>query len=111
MIARLWRGWVATADAAAYASYIESTGIAEYTASPGNLGASMLLRDLPDGRTEVITLSFWMSIEAIKGFAGPDPEQAVFYPEDDRYLVGRETTVTHFDVPIHRPAARHVRGH
>ena len=35
MIARLWRGRVATADAAAYVRYIESTGIAEYTASPG----------------------------------------------------------------------------
>jgi hypothetical protein len=23
----------------------------------------------------------------------------VFYPEDDRYLIDRETTVEHFDVP------------
>lgn len=105
MIARIWRGWVATADAPAYVRYIDATGIAEYTATPGNLGASMLLRDLPDGRTEVITLSFWISMEAIKGFAGPDPDQAVFYPEDDGFLVGRETTVTHFEVPIHRSAA------
>jgi heme-degrading monooxygenase HmoA len=58
----------------------------------------MLSRDLPDGRTEVITLSLWESAEAIRGFAGDDIEQAVFYPEDERYLVDRETTVTHFDV-------------
>ena len=111
MIARLWRGRVATADAAAYVRYIESTGIAEYTASPGNLGASMLVRDLADGRTEVVTLSFWTTMEAIRGFAGRDPEQAVFYPEDDRYLIERDTTVTHWDVPIHLPADRHEAGH
>jgi hypothetical protein len=45
-----------------------------------------------------VTLSFWDSREVIHGFAGDDIEQAVFYPEDDRYLVDRETTVTHYEV-------------
>ena len=98
MIARMWRGWVRTADRAAYVDYIESTGMAEYRATPGNEGAWMLARDLGDGRTEIVTLSFWASRDAIGGFAGDDIEQAVFYPEDERFLVDRETTVTHFDV-------------
>ncbi len=34
----------------------------------------------------------------IHGFAGEDISRAVFYPEDDRYLVQREDTVTHFEV-------------
>jgi hypothetical protein len=38
-------------------------------------------------------------MEAVKRFAGDDPSQAVFYPEDDDFLVDRETTVTHFKVP------------
>jgi hypothetical protein len=94
----MWRGWVRTADRAAYVDYIESTGMAEYRATPGNQGAWMLARDLGDGRTEIVTLSFWVSRDAIRGFAGDDIEQAVFYPEDERFLVDRETTVTHFDV-------------
>lgn len=98
MIARMWRGWVRTADRAAYVDYIESTGMAEYRATPGNQGAWMLARDLDDGRTEIVTLSFWASRDAIRGFAGDDIEQAVFYPDDERFLVDRETTVTHFDV-------------
>ena len=98
MIARVWRGWVATADTEAYVRYIEATGIAAYTATPGNRGAWMLTRGLDDGRTEIVTLSFWTSLDAVKAFAGPDPGQAVFYPEDDRYLVDRETTVTHFEI-------------
>ena len=101
MIARIWRGWVRTEDRAAYAAYIDETGIAHYRRTPGNEGAHMLLRDLDDGRTEVVTLSFWTSYDAIREFAGDDVSAAVFYPEDDRYLVDREVTVTHFEV--HEP--------
>lgn len=98
MIGRIWRGWVRTEDRAAYVDYIERTGLAGYRDTPGNQGAWMLARDLGDGRTEIVTLSFWTAREAIRGFAGDDIDQAVFYPEDDRYLVDRETTVTHYDV-------------
>jgi len=98
MIARTWRGWVRTEDRAAYVDYIERTGMAGYRATPGNQGAWMLARDLDDGRTEIVTLSFWTSVEAIRGFAGDDIGRAVFYPEDDRFLVDREATVTHHEV-------------
>lgn len=105
MICRQWRGWVATPDTEAYVRYIDETGMAAYAATPGNLGAYMLTRDLGDGRTEVVTISFWTSMEAVRAFAGADPERAVFYPEDDRFLVDRETTVSHFDVAAQRPGS------
>ena len=98
MIARMWRGWVRTADRDAYVAYVEDTGMAHYRRTPGNRGAHMLTRDLDGGRTEIVTLSFWESREVIRGFAGEDISRAVFYPEDDRYLVDRETTVTHYEV-------------
>ena len=72
--------------------------MAEYRSTPGNRGAHMLTRDLDDGRTEIVTLSFWDSRDVISGFAGDDISRAVFYAEDDRFLVDREETVTHFDV-------------
>ncbi len=43
-------------------------------------------------------VSWWESRAAIIGFAGSDIEAAVFYPEDDEYLVDRERTVSHFEV-------------
>jgi heme-degrading monooxygenase HmoA len=98
MIARIWRGWVHTERAAAYVAYITGTGIAEYRGTPGNLGAQMWTRDLGDGRTEVVTVSWWTSLESIKGFAGEEIERAVFYPGDDGYLIDRETTVAHYEV-------------
>jgi heme-degrading monooxygenase HmoA len=97
MIARIWRGWTKRDDAQAYAEYVRSTGLVGYRQTPGNRGAYILQRDEGD-RTEIITLSFWESLEAVKGFAGEEIERAVFYPEDDRYLVDRDLTVTHFRV-------------
>jgi heme-degrading monooxygenase HmoA len=98
VIARLWRGWVRTEDRDAYAAYVEETGVAQYRETAGNRGAHILLRDLDDGRTEIVALSFWTSYDAIRGFAGEDVDTAVYYPEDDRYLVQREDTVTHYEV-------------
>ena len=34
----------------------------------------------------------------IEAFAGQDIEQAIFYPEDDRYLIDRDLTVRHYEV-------------
>ena len=98
MIARTWRGETSAGDADAYVTYLEHTGLAEYRATPGNRGAHLLRRELPGDRTEFVTLTFWESMEAVARFAGDDVELAVFYPKDDRYLVDRETTTTHYEV-------------
>ncbi|HUL26346.1 MAG TPA: hypothetical protein VLW44_11330 [Streptosporangiaceae bacterium] len=97
MIARIWRGAVRPDDAAAYASYIQQTGIEAYQKTPGNRGAWLLWRAAGE-LAEVLTVSFWESRQAIQGFAGRDIEQAVFYPEDDRFLVERDLTVRHYEV-------------
>ena len=60
----------------------------------------MLRRDDGD-RTQFITFSLWDSVEAVKAFAGDDIEAAVYYPEDERYLIERDATVTHYDVADH----------
>ena len=44
------------------------------------------------------TLSLWESMDAIHGFAGDDLERAVFYPEDDRFLVDRDLIARHWVV-------------
>jgi heme-degrading monooxygenase HmoA len=94
----MWRGWVRTEKAAQYRAYIEETGLSEYLKTPGNRGAQLLSRDLGDGRTEVVTLSWWSDLEDVKAFAGDDIDVAVYYPDDDEYLVQRESTVSHFTV-------------
>jgi heme-degrading monooxygenase HmoA len=100
MIARTWKGIVRRVDAEKYAKYIRETGFAEYGRTPGNRGAWMLRRD-EDERTEFITLSLWDSEDAIRACAGDDIEAAVLYPEDEPYLIGGESTVTHYQVVDH----------
>lgn len=97
MIARIWRGAVRAGDDAAYASYIQRTGINAYQETPGNRGAWLLWR-IAGERAESVTVSFWESRQAIQGFAGQDIEKAVFYPEDDRFLVERDLTASHCEV-------------
>ncbi len=97
MIARIWRGVVRITDGDEYAKYIRDTGLAEYRDTPGNLSALMLRRDLDD-RTEFVMFTTWESMDAIKAFAGEDPERAVYYPKDERFLIEQEDTVAHYEV-------------
>ena len=97
MIARTWRGTVRAQDAATYAAYIQATGLAGYAATPGNRGSWLMYR-VDGDRADVMTVSLWDSLDAIRGFAGEDVERAVFYPEDDRYLVERDLVARHWVV-------------
>jgi heme-degrading monooxygenase HmoA len=97
VIARIWRGATRRADGDEYAQYMNTTGIAGYRSIPGNRAALMLKRDVDD-RCEFVMLSLWDSMESIISFAGDDPETAVFYPQDVRFLVERDLTVAHYEV-------------
>ncbi|MCJ8157348.1 hypothetical protein [Sphingomonas sp. LaA6.9] len=102
IILRRWTGRIRTADRDAYVHYIEGTGGADYRNTHGNLGFQMLMRDLGDGTSEVTTLSWWISLEAIRGFAGEDISRARYYPEDDRFLLERPEHVEHHEVMLGR---------
>src|SRR6059036_4069775 len=97
MIARIWRGAVRHEDRDRYAHYMRETGVKEYAETSGNRAVLMLRRDEGD-RTEFVMLTLWESWDAIRAFAGDDVERAVFYPEDDDYLIERDLTATHYEV-------------
>lgn len=97
MIARTWRGVTASEDAQNYVRYLEKTGFHEYRRSPGNLGV-VCLQHTEGDRTEFLLVSFWTTEDAAIAFGGGDPSTAVFYPEDDRYLVERDEFVRHHQI-------------
>ena len=72
-------------------------GTPGYAAIPGNRGV-VTLRRLADDRAEFLLISFWESEEAVRAFAGADMNRAVFYPEDDRFLIARDDHVNHYQV-------------
>lgn len=113
MIVRIWRGWTRAEDAEAYRDYMNRVALPGYSDVPGNVAAFLSSRRDGD-REEFTMVSVWESMDAIKAFAGDDPTRAVFYPEDDDYLIERELTVSHHEVFAHRlvapPTAAEVQG-
>jgi len=97
MIARIWRGSVREADKDVYYEYLKKTGLKEYAETPGNQGVHTLRR-VANGRCEFLLLTLWDSWDAIKAFAGPEYEKAVYYPEDEQFLIERGPMVEHYEL-------------
>jgi heme-degrading monooxygenase HmoA len=97
MLARLWRGATSADDADAYLAYLRRTGLREYAATPGHRG-TLTLRSVHGERAEFLLISLWESMDAIRAFAGEDVERAVFYPDDERFLIDRDDQVAHFEL-------------
>jgi heme-degrading monooxygenase HmoA len=105
MIARTWRGATRAEDAEAYLRYLRETGFRSFRETPGNLGALGFRRIAAD-RAQFVVISFWESEDAVRRFAGDDVGRAVFFPEDERFLVERDDDVEHFEVVHQADAAR-----
>jgi len=99
-ILREWRAEIRRDLKDEYVRYVKATGLASYLRTPGNLGASVAVRDLDSERSEIVTLSWWTDTEAIKAFAGADIDQARYYPEDDRFLLTRPQHVQHYEATV-----------
>ena len=97
MIARIWRGQATPAQADAYYRHVTGTVFPEVARIAGHRGGYVLRRD-SGGDVEFLVVTLWDSMDAVRRFAGNDPERAVFYPEDDRFLVARDDRVTHYEV-------------
>ncbi len=99
MIARVWSGRTPESKADHYHSYLKKIGVKVYRSTKGNRGVYVLRRTI-DGNAEFTLISLWDSMEAIRRFAGPDVDQAVYYPEDKDFLLELEPKVSHFQVMV-----------
>jgi heme-degrading monooxygenase HmoA len=102
MIARVWHGTVRPGAGDAYAAYLDRTGVQECRATPGNLGVYVLRHDRAEG-TDFEFISLWESMAAVRRFAGDGVDRARYFPEDRKYLVTLEPTVTHYTVSAALP--------
>jgi antibiotic biosynthesis monooxygenase (ABM) superfamily enzyme len=102
VIARVWRGATRAGHGDEYAAYVEETGLRSARELPGSRG-TLLLRRERDGRVEFQTILLFDSLDDVRAFAGDEPDVAVFYPEDDRFLVERDLDVAHYEVDVRIP--------
>ena len=95
-ITRVWHGITKTENADKYLKYVEDTGISSYKNVDGNLSAR-ILRRIEGNICHFLTITEWDSYESIKKFAGTDFEKAIYYPEDEKYLLELEDNVAHYE--------------
>ena len=99
-VLREWRAEIRRDLRDEYVQYVKATGLASYLRTPGNLGASVAVRDLDAARSEIVTLSWWTGAQAIAAFAGKDIGQARYYPQDERFLLTRPQHVQHYEATV-----------
>ena len=97
MIARIWHGVTPADKADEYYQVLLQSGIADYQSIEGNRGVQVLRR-IEGDKAHFLLITLWDSMDAIKRFAGDNPEKAKYYPEDKDYLLEFEEHVMHYDV-------------
>ena len=99
MIVRIWRGVTLDSKSEEYLDYVKRTGVKDCRATAGNRGV-WVLRKVADGRVEFLFISLWESFDAIRRFAGAEIEKAVYYPEDEKFLIELDPNVAHYEVMV-----------
>lgn len=97
MISRQWRGVARRSEADRYVAHLRAETFPLLAGISGFLDASILRRTVADG-IEFRIVTTWESIEAIKSFAGENPEIAVVPEQVKAMMVTYARTVDHYEV-------------
>lgn len=98
-ILRLWKGRATAAKAGDYVRHASQTVFPQIQSLPGHQGAWLVRRSVGNS-VEFTVLTFWTSMDAVRGFAGPDPAKAVVEPAARAALSDFEETVSHYEVIV-----------
>jgi heme-degrading monooxygenase HmoA len=99
MIARFWSARTSPAQAPAYIEHLKTKVLPVLQKIDGYAGAMLLKREAPE-TIEIIVITQWHSLEAIRGFAGDDLEAAVVADEAAALLTQFDSRVRHYDIVL-----------
>ena len=97
MIVRIWRGLASNENAESYHRHATLNVFPMLKNLAGHRGACLLRRDTAGG-VEFLAVTTWDSIEAVKKFAGEDPDAAVVEPEARALLVEFDSFVRYYEI-------------
>lgn len=97
MIMRIWRGITPKEQADAYLEHLQQTALHTLAAQTGQRGA-WVLRRVQGDHCEFQLLSLWDCLDDVRAFAGDQPERAVYFAEDDKFLLDMEPLVRLYEV-------------
>jgi mannose-6-phosphate isomerase-like protein (cupin superfamily) len=99
VIARRWRGWAdGRANADAYVAHFENAVRPRLEATGGFVDATVERVELERGRTEIVVVTRWESIDAVRAFAGAAVDVAVVEPDARAVLDEFDTHVRHIEL-------------
>ena len=107
MIARIWRGWAPAATADDYQRHYE-TEVSENLHLVSGFRGARLLRREDDQEVMFTSITFFTSLDAVRGFAGDDYEVAVVEEAGQRALTRWDERVSHHEVAASVLAAASV---
>ncbi len=96
-IMRLWHGKVAIEKADEYEKFMIKKAAPDYSSVDGLLKL-YFQRKNEETIAHFLLVTIWDSLEAVKNFAGDNPEIAKYYPEDDIFLLEKEEYVSMYQV-------------
>lgn len=99
MIARFWSAHTTPAQAPAYAEHLRTHVLPALKKVDGYAGAMLLERPTPDA-VEILVITWWRSLDAIRGFARADLEEAVVADEAARLLTQFDRRVRHYHLVV-----------
>jgi heme-degrading monooxygenase HmoA len=99
MVARIWHGRTPADKAEEYKQYLFDVGVKKIASLPGNRGVQMMVNKTAD-QGEFMIVSYWDSIDAIKGYAGENYTRVHDLPRDKEFLIDMETLVRHFELDV-----------
>ncbi|WP_242917713.1 antibiotic biosynthesis monooxygenase family protein [Pontibacter liquoris] len=97
MIARHWTGWLKPGEVANYEQHLTQHLFPELKQLPGYISTTVYRRQVTDA-VEFLVITHWTSMEAIRQFAGDDPDKAVIPEEARKMMVRYDTEARHYQV-------------
>ncbi len=101
LILRMWKARSTVEKASHYIQHVTTRVFPALEAIDGHRGAYLLQRPVEE-EIEIVVLTLWESMEAVRKFAGAESEKAVVEPEARAVLTSFDRSVTHFEV-VHGP--------
>ena len=99
MIARMWRGSAIRERADDYVKHLQQSIVPELRQTDGFKGVYLLRRESSDD-VEFVVLTLWESMDAIRKFAGENPEIAVVAPTARVLFREYDAEVKHFEIAL-----------
>jgi heme-degrading monooxygenase HmoA len=97
MIVRTWRALTTSELEPQYLEQVRAVVMPHLHSFSGYRGAQFAKRSV-DGQVEILVMTYWESMEAVRAFAGSDEVHAYMPPEIAATLLSFDATSDHYEV-------------